>query len=146
MPQSASDLWHQYFVIISPSLYVIFVIFIYIHLFTLHTESPDYLLCLLSLYNWEGYLSGGDWHLFIHEIDCDVLYYVWCANKLNSNSSRLIVAQPSEHPENDGIQKEKEERVGFLVYSCHPQTVWIHSLIRVCITETFNLRQVKDSL
>ena len=30
---SASDLWHQYYVIISPSLYVIFVIFIYMHLF-----------------------------------------------------------------------------------------------------------------
>ena len=30
---SASDLWHLYYVIISPSLYVIFVIFIYIHLF-----------------------------------------------------------------------------------------------------------------
>ena len=56
------------------------------------------------------------------------------------------MAQPSEHLENDGIQTEKEERVGFLVYSCHPQTVWIHSLTRVCVTETFNLRQVKDSL
>ena len=23
-------------------------------------------------------------HLFIHEIICDILYYLWCANKLNS--------------------------------------------------------------
>ena len=30
---SASDLWHEYYVITSPSLYVIFAIFTYIHLF-----------------------------------------------------------------------------------------------------------------
>ena len=27
---------------------------------TLHTEPPDYLL-YISLYNWQGYLGGGDW-------------------------------------------------------------------------------------
>ena len=30
-------------------------------------------------------------HLFIHEIVCDMLYYVWCANKLNSIQSCLYI-------------------------------------------------------
>ena len=40
--------------------FYIFMRPIYMLMGALHTESPDYLLCLSSLYNWEGYLGGGD--------------------------------------------------------------------------------------
>ena len=31
-------------------------------------------------------------HFFIHEIVCDILYYVWCANKLTSiHFSRIYI-------------------------------------------------------
>ena len=33
---------------------------------TLHTESPDYLLCLCHYeMNWEGYLGVGDWSVVL---------------------------------------------------------------------------------
>ena len=39
-------------------------------------------------------------HLLIHEIVCDILYYVWCANKLNSIQLNSVVF----------IYNEKENR------------------------------------
>ena len=59
-----------------------FVIFIYIHLFTVWVDI--------------GVLI----HLFIHEIVCDILYYVWCANKLNSIQFSRVYS----------LYKEKENR------------------------------------
>ena len=64
---------------------------------TLHTESPDYLLCLSSLC-WDGYLGGGDWlittdiytHTYIYvssifinkaiswELLLQSLWSIWC--------------------------------------------------------------------